>query len=396
MRLVVRAHLQDADIECPGAACEFAAHVDALRPAPGIAADMAGKERRDRTPGHSSEIEVARSFEKEIPLLLEEQRKAREIHAALVDLGLGEVGVDAQIQLHRGCDVVERVEPDIAVGNCGRLPAPGRRQMPDGVGLQVEAESLREIAQPLDAPGVDDAGEPLIERVARPEALFILATDRAPEVDAPAVRVGIEVQRPKGISISALHPVSVRRTRAVQIPSHERLICRPRRLPAATTTAAATSTATATSAGQRHKPVAHRAGRIDLEKVPGAPVEEAVDNPRKAVVGIELSVALHLVVQHGVRLAVVENDAEHNTAGLIDDAHVGGLGRRHSGRSALEQPARGAARCHTGSSSTPSIWRCSSDPTRTAVTVRTSDASPASCAMADVGLRVQQNKHQSS
>ncbi len=167
-----------------------------MRLAPGIAADVARKERRDGLPGHASEIEVTRSFEKKISLLLEEQRKAREIHAALVDLGLGEVGVDAEIQLQRRGDVVERVEPDIAVGSRGRSAGGRRRrQAAYGVGLQVEAQSLRDILQSVYAPGIDDAGEPLIERVTGPEALFIRATDRASKVDAPARQIRVEVQR---------------------------------------------------------------------------------------------------------------------------------------------------------------------------------------------------------
>jgi hypothetical protein len=151
---VSRAHLQDADVECTGAAGQLAAHIDALRLSARVPADAAGEERRHHTPGHASEIEVARSFQKEIALLFEEQRKTREVDAPLVDLGLGEVGVDAEIQLECGGDIEECVEPDIAVGNSGRLTGGRRRrQVRNGIGFLFEAEPLRDVRQSVEAPG---------------------------------------------------------------------------------------------------------------------------------------------------------------------------------------------------------------------------------------------------
>jgi hypothetical protein len=78
-----RAPLEHADVEGPGTPGELGAEIDALRTATGVAPDVAGKERGHRAPGHAAEVEVTRSFEEEVALLLEEQRASRQVDAAI-------------------------------------------------------------------------------------------------------------------------------------------------------------------------------------------------------------------------------------------------------------------------------------------------------------------------
>ena len=85
-----------------------------------------------------------------------------------------------------------------------------------------------------------------------------------------------------GISISAVQPVAVRRTRAIQMPSHDLFISPPKSPP---------------PVGTGDQPVAHRARRVDLEEVAGAAVEERIDREHEAIVGLERLIALHLVAQ---------------------------------------------------------------------------------------------------
>ena len=171
-----------------------------------------------------------------------------------------------------------------------------------------------------------------------------------------AVAFGSKLRVRNGISISAVQPVAVRRTRAIQIPSHDRLMPAPKSLP---------------------HPAIRRPGRrvrrpwrprVDLEEVSGATVEEGVDRPHESIVGLERPIALHLVAEHAIRLAVVADHAEQQPVGVVDDAHFGALGRRGAVvRLALQKAVAGRTRSQMGSSGTPSRRMTSASPNRTAV-----------------------------
>ena len=77
-----------------------------------------------------------------------------------------------------------------------------------------------------------------------------------------------------------------------------------------------------------HESVAHRAGGIDLEEVSRPSVEERVDRPDEPIVGLERPVALHLVGEDSIGLAVVTNHAEQQSVRVVDDPHFRTLSRR--------------------------------------------------------------------
>jgi hypothetical protein len=72
------------------------------------------------------EIEGGRAVEKEIPAFGEEQGVAREVDLALIDLSLGEVGIDRQIGPYERRRVVEEVETSAGVGGAGDVTPAGR------------------------------------------------------------------------------------------------------------------------------------------------------------------------------------------------------------------------------------------------------------------------------
>jgi hypothetical protein len=91
------------------------------------------------------------TLQEERPLLRIQQREAREIDLARIDLGLAEVRVDGAGELQAGRDVVENVEPWLAVevirsGAAEMQPAP-RDERAD-----VEADALRACAGPRRKP----------------------------------------------------------------------------------------------------------------------------------------------------------------------------------------------------------------------------------------------------
>ena len=78
----------------------------------------------------AGEAEHAGAFQKERALLGKQQREARQVDLPRVDFGLAEVGVERAGQLQAGRDVVEQVEPRLAVDvvvpsppKCSQRPA---------------------------------------------------------------------------------------------------------------------------------------------------------------------------------------------------------------------------------------------------------------------------------
>ena len=149
---VRRAHLQHADVERAGLPGQLRADIDRCGVPRSSQADAPREERHDRFVGLAREIEEARPLEEEVALLLEEQRKPREVDAALIDFGLGEIGVDADVRAQRRREVVERVEADVAGRQRIRSAAPRRRRhAADHVRLDVEAQPLRHARRSLRA-----------------------------------------------------------------------------------------------------------------------------------------------------------------------------------------------------------------------------------------------------
>src|SRR5207253_9180877 len=124
--------------------------------------------------------------------------------------------------------------------------------------------------------------ERLVARPSRADAVLVSARQRARDVDAPRVAVGIEVQRAK----RDLHLEAPRRGAAMHVQV-------PDAVPLAVLTV---------DAEQR---VGHRARWIGLEKIPGPSVEERVNRPLHLVILLERLVASLLIARQapaGVRV----------------------------------------------------------------------------------------------
>ena len=76
---IARPHLQRADVELTGLAGQLGAKIDRLRKPVGEA-DSPAEKRPHRIADLAREVEVVRALEEEIALLLEEQRKLRQVH----------------------------------------------------------------------------------------------------------------------------------------------------------------------------------------------------------------------------------------------------------------------------------------------------------------------------
>ena len=92
--------MQDADVLVARLAGQLAAEVDALlRAGRFVQPDSPAVKRRERAADGepAAEVEERRTVEEEVALLREEQGEASEVDLALIDLGLGEVGIDREI-----------------------------------------------------------------------------------------------------------------------------------------------------------------------------------------------------------------------------------------------------------------------------------------------------------
>ena len=235
------------------------------------------------------EAEYPRPLEEEIAPFWETKRETREVETPLIDLRLSEVGVHAHPRPQARCDVVVDVEADVAwvrgLVSLFRHIFPIRHR----VGNRLESYPLRHSLEAGEPPCVYGLAEALVAPIPAPEDLLVFAADRALEVDPPAVRGRVEVQRAEGNLDLQRPPVrtDVRLNLPDSVPGTTPTATpKASKASTASTTSAASATS-ATSATSADQGVAHHAGGVGLEEVAGATVPEGVENPHESVVGAE-------------------------------------------------------------------------------------------------------------
>ena len=306
--VVARADLEEPDVLASHLAREFRAVVDGLWCARRGQPDPAAEKRvhDEIATERTAEREVRRAVQEEIALLRKEQRVPREVHLALVDLRLGEIGVDREHAAQPRRRVVEDVHARFGIFRDAGIAA-ARRRLAGGerVGFHVEPVSLADVSNSGHEPGVRHSPQSLVARPPHPDAVLVLATNRALEVDAPLVAVRIEVQRAKGDFNLDRPPEGV--------AIHARI---PDAVPLPVVDAAA------------HQRITHQTRRVHLEEVSGARVEEGVDGPHEPIVGRQELVAAALVPEPLLRLRVVAEDPEVQAVPAECHPHLRGLGGR--------------------------------------------------------------------
>src|SRR5688572_30669898 len=201
---VEQPHVLRADL--PG---HFRAVIDPLRRGVGAETDAPAEEWDHLVVGTAAavvvvaeivagEIEERGTVEKEVALLGEEQRVAREIGLPLIDFGLRKIGVDGQVGPQPRGRVVEEIDAGARIALHGLTAATGRGlRYERPIGLDVETVPLSYLPDAADEPGVRHPLEPLVPRPATPDTVFVFSLDRALEVDAPGVAVRVEVEGPE-------------------------------------------------------------------------------------------------------------------------------------------------------------------------------------------------------
>ena len=124
-------------------------------------------------------------LEEERPLLRKQQREARQVDLARVDLCLAEVRVDGAGQLQAGRDVVEEIEAracrlTVVVRRCAEMQPAARHERPD-----VEADALRQPLEIRDLARLRHLEELRLEARAGPAGVLELSIDVAGDVEAP-------------------------------------------------------------------------------------------------------------------------------------------------------------------------------------------------------------------
>ena len=162
----------------------------------GVDADAPSEEEIDRL--WRARREDAGVFQEEGAFLRKEQRKAGEIRALLIDFDLREVRVVGQIESQAGRHTVFDLSADIA-------PALGLRvdrEVAFDAGQRVwrgRQDPARRHAHPCERSRVRDLHQRELARDERPERFFILAADRAHEVEPPRLLLARRVaQRGEG------------------------------------------------------------------------------------------------------------------------------------------------------------------------------------------------------
>ena len=80
--------------------------------------------------------------------------------------------------------------PEIARARRGEMKRGGGAE---DVGLEIEADALRDVIDAADPPGVRHSRQPLIAQPSGPQAFLVPPADGALEVGAPRLGIGIEV-----------------------------------------------------------------------------------------------------------------------------------------------------------------------------------------------------------
>ena len=174
-------------------------------------------------------------------------------------------------------------------------------------GLISSPQSLIEIPEADEPPRVRQPVQTLVASPPRPEAVLVLAAHRPLEVDAPGVRVRIEVER-------AERNFDFERPADAAVPD----LGVPDAVPLPVREA---------GAAQR---VAHQARRVHFEEVAGLLIVERVDVPHEPVVRLQELVPPSLVSEPALRLGVEAGDPHVERLPGEHDAHFGLLGGRRA------------------------------------------------------------------
>src|SRR5688572_27569749 len=206
--VLARAHVQDADVLRARLAGDLCAEIDPLGRTARAQPDLPTEERNhlvvlvpapaevEPALAVAAEVEEGRAVEEEIASLGKKERKARQVDLTLVDFRLGEVGVDGEDGPQQRSEAVEEIDSRAGVArDCGAAAPRRCLRREDPVRLDVEAVALRHVADAGHQASVAHPAQPLVARPSHPEALLVLAPDRALKVDAPGVAVRVEVQR---------------------------------------------------------------------------------------------------------------------------------------------------------------------------------------------------------
>ena len=167
------------------------------------------------------------------------------------------------------------------------------------------------------------SGDSLVSAVTAPNGLFVLPPNGALEIDPPSVTGRIEIERTEGNLNLGGPPVGPAYHPGLPdaVPGFVDAEPEP-------TTAATTAAKPAAAAAE--EAVTHETGRIHLEVISGSTVHKRVENPREPVVCEEACVALFLIGQDSIGIAVVENRPYIEVVAVIHDEDLGGLGRCHA------------------------------------------------------------------
>ncbi len=318
--IVTGANVEHPDILCAELSRELRPEIDLLRGAQGAESDASAEEGVDqRFAGGlvvpwiapAPEVEERRPIEEEVPPLREKEREAGQVGLPLIDLGLGKVGVHREHGAGAGRRVVEEVDSHVAVA-IERSGVPSRDRTArrclggyEPVRLDVDAESLADVADSGDVAGIRHALQALVARPAHPDARFVLALNRPFEVHPPRIALGVEVD-------GAERELDLDRPADLTAVHADRPDPVPRPVLAA----------------RSHQRVGHVSEWIGLEEVAAAGVEEGVDGPPNLVVGGQALVPPALIGDPLVGLGVVRGHAEIQRVAIVGDAHFGFLGGR--------------------------------------------------------------------
>ncbi len=224
----------------------------------------------------------------------------------LIDLGLREVGVHGEIGPEPRRDAVEEIAADLRVVRDPRITSSRERlRGPYQVWLHVEAMPLGHVSNAGHQTGIAHPVQPLVSWPAHPDVLFVLAGNRAAEVEAPRVAIRVEIQRPERNFDLECPPNLAAGRSGVPDPVPLPVVCIA-----------------------RPQCVRHRAQRVHLEPIGGPAIKEGIDGPLELVIGGKVPVPAHLIENQLVRLGIEHRGADVEIVGAEDDANFGLLGRR--------------------------------------------------------------------